>query len=41
MLARGFFEMGNIRSLDCMPSPMIKAVMENFSYGMCTFNDFE
>ena len=40
MLARGFFEMENIRSLDCMPSPAIKAVMANFSE-MSTFNDSE
>ena len=33
--------MENIRSLDCMPSPAIKAVMENFSYGISTFNDSE
>ena len=39
MLSRGFFEMENIRSLSCMPSPAIKAVMENFSSGMSTFND--
>ena len=41
MLAWGFFEMENIRSLDCMPSLAIKAVMGNFSYGMSTFNDSE
>ena len=41
MLAYGFFEMENIRSLDCMPSPTIKVVMENFSSGMSTFNDSE
>ena len=41
MLACGFFEMENIRSLDCMPSPAIKEVMANFSFGMSTFNDSE
>ena len=41
MLACGFFEIENIRSLDCMPSPTIKAVMENLSYEMSTFNDSE
>ena len=40
MFAGGFFEMENIRSFNCMPSPAMKAVMENFSYGMSTFNDF-
>ena len=33
--------MENIRSLDCMPSPAIKAVMSNFSFGMSTLNEFE
>ena len=33
--------MENIRSLDCMPSPAIKVVMENFSSKMSTFNDSE
>ena len=33
--------MENIKSLDYMPSPTIKAVMANFSYGMSTFNDSE
>ena len=41
MLARGFFEMENIRSLDCMPSPAIKAVLTNFSSRMSTLNDSE
>ena len=41
MLAYGFFEMENITSLDCMPSPAIKAVMANFSSGMSTLNDSE
>ena len=41
MLTREFFEMENIRSLDCMPSPGIKAVMANFSSGMFTLNDSE
>ena len=39
MLARGFFEMENIISFYCTPSPAMKAVLENFSYGMSTFND--
>ena len=41
MLAWGFFEMENIRYLDCMPSPTIKEVMVNFSSGMSTLNDSE
>ena len=41
MLACGFFEMENIRYLDCMPSLAIKAVMANFSSGMSTLNDSE
>ena len=41
MLACGFFEMENIRSLDCLPSLAIKAVMVNFSSGMSTLNDSE
>ena len=41
MLAKGFFEMENIRSLDYMPSPAIRAVMANFSSGMSTLNDFK
>ena len=41
MLALGFFEMENIRSLDCMPSSAIKALITNFSSGMSTFNDSE
>ena len=40
MFACGFFEMENIRSFNCTPSPTMKAVMENFSFGMSTFNDF-
>ena len=32
--------MENIRSFDYTPSPEMKAVMENFSSGMSTFNDF-
>ena len=31
--------MENIKSFDCTPSPAMKAVMANFSYGMSTFND--
>ena len=31
--------MENIKSFDCMPSPTMKAMMENFSSGMYTFND--
>ena len=41
MLSYGFFEIENIKSLDCMPSPAIKAVMANFSSRMSTLNDFE
>ena len=41
MLALGFFEMDNIRSLDYMPSLAIKAVMTSFSFRMSTFNDSE
>ena len=41
MFALGFFEMENIRSLDCMPSPAIKAMMANFSSEMSTLNDSE
>ena len=41
MLALGFLEMENIRSLDCMPSPIMKAVMGNFSSGMSTLSDSE
>ena len=33
--------MENIRSLDCMPSQAIKAVMANFSSEMSTLNDSE
>ena len=33
--------MENIMSLDCMPSSAIKAVMANFSSGMCNLSDFE
>ena len=33
------FEMENIRSLDCMPNPAMKAVMANFSSKMSTLND--
>ena len=33
--------MENIRSLDCMPSMAIKAVLANFSSRMFTFNDSE
>ena len=33
--------MENIRSLDCMPSSAIEAVMANFSSGMSTLNDSE
>ena len=33
--------MENIRSLDCMPSVVIKAVMANLSSGMSTLNDYE
>ena len=33
--------MENIRSLDCMPSPTIKAVMVNFSSEMSNLNDSE
>ena len=39
MLARGFFEIENIKSFDCTPSPAMKAVMANFSSGISTFND--
>ena len=39
MLTYGFFEMENIRSFDCTPSPAMKAMMANFSSGMSTFND--
>ena len=41
MLAKGFFKIENIRSLDCMPSPAIKAVMSNFLSKMSTLNDSE
>ena len=41
MFSRGFFEMENIRSLDCMHNPAIKAMMANFSSGMSTLNDSE
>ena len=39
MLTYGFFEIENIRSFDCTPSPAMKAVMANFSSRMSTFND--
>ena len=39
MLALGFFEMENIKSLDCTPSPAMKAVIANFSSGISTFKD--
>ena len=39
MLAKGFFEIENIKSFDCTPSPAMKAVMANFSSGISTFND--
>ena len=41
MLAYGFFEMENIKSLDCMPNLAVKAVMANSSFGMSTLNDSE
>ena len=41
MLACGFFKIENIKSLDYMPIPTIKAVMVNFSFGMSTLNDSE
>ena len=41
MLAGGFFEIENIRSLDCMSSLAIKVVMANFSSGMSTLSDSE
>ena len=33
--------MESIMSLDCMPSPVIKVVMANFSSGMSTLSDSE
>ena len=39
MVACGFFEMENIRSLDYTPNPAMKAVMANFSSGISTFID--
>ena len=39
MLALRFFEMENIKSLDCTPSLAIKAVIVNFSSGISTFRD--
>ena len=39
MLACGFFEIENIRSLDCIPNPAMKAVMANFSSGTSIFRD--
>ena len=41
MLAWGFFEMENIRSLDCMPSLAIKAMTANFLSGMSTLSDYK
>ena len=41
MLACGFFEIENIRSLGCTPSLAIKEMMANFSFGMSTLNDSE
>ena len=40
MVTCGFFEMENIRSFDCTPSPAMKAVMANFSSETSTFKDF-
>ena len=39
MVVCGFFELENIRSFDCTPSPTMKAVMANFSSGASTFKD--
>ena len=39
MLARGFFEMEDIKSFDYTPNSTMKAVVANFSYGMSTLND--
>ena len=39
MLTYGFFEMENIRSFDYTPSPIMKAVMANFSSGISTFSE--
>ena len=39
MLACGFFEIENIRSLDCIPNPAMKTVMANFSSGTSIFRD--
>ena len=39
MVACGFFEMENIRSFYCTPSPAMKAVMANLSFGTSTLKD--
>ena len=40
MVTYGFFEMETIKSFDCTLSPVMKAVMANFSSGTSTFKDF-
>ena len=39
MVACGFFEMENIRSFYCTPSPAMKSVMANLSSGTSTLKD--
>ena len=39
MLAWGFLEMENIKSLDWIPKPTMNAVIVNFSSGISTFRD--
>ena len=39
MLACGFFKIENIRSFDCTPNPVMKAVIANFLLGTSIFRD--